>query len=135
MTPKQKLIVQSTFEQVQLAIPHIADRFYSRLFRKHDDLKSLFTNSQHKQAIEFGRSLGEIVHRLDSPTELKSYLQLLAKRHEEFGLTDVHYIAAGKAFVFAIRHALGRSFNRNVANAWNAFFREIGRYMSAREEM
>lgn len=131
MTPKQKLIVQSTFEQVQPAIPHIADRFYSRLFRKHDGLKGLFNNSQHKQALEFGRSLAEIIHRLDNPAELNSYLRLLAKRHEEFGLSNTHYIEVGKAFVFAIRHALGANFNRGVASAWNAFFREIGEHMIA----
>jgi len=129
MTPKQKLIVQSTFEQIQPAIPHVADRFYSRLFRRHDELRQLFHNSQHKQAAEFGRSLSEIIHRLDNPSDLKAYLRLLAERHEEYGLSDMHYAEVGKAFVFAMRHALGPSFSRSVANAWNAFFRDIGRRM------
>lgn len=133
MTPKQKLIVQATFEQVHPMMPHVADRFYSRLFRQHDELKQLFTNSQHKQAIEFGRSLSEIIHRLDKPVELESYLQMLAERHEEYGLTDKHYIEAGKAFVFGIRHTLGSKFNRSIADAWNAFFRDIGRQMAVKK--
>jgi len=127
MTPKQKLIVQATFEQVQPVMLNVADRFYSRLFRKHDSFKELFVNSRHKQAAEFSQSLGEIIHRLDKPNELNGYLRTLAKRHEEFNLVEDHYTEVGKAFVFGVRHALDDKFNRSVANAWNAFFKQIGR--------
>lgn len=127
MTPKQKLIVQATFEQIQPVMLNVADRFYSRLFRKHESLRDLFLNSRHKQAAEFSQSLGEIIHRLDKPNELEGYLRTMANRHERFNLAEDHYAEVGKAFVFGIRHALGDKFNRSVANSWNAFFREIGK--------
>lgn len=130
MTPKQKLIVQATFEQIQPAMQNVAERFYSRLFRKHESFQELFKNSRHKQAAEFSKSLCEVIHRLDKPSEMKSYLRVLAKRHEQFNLEEDHYAEVGKAFVFGIRHALGDKFNRSVAGAWNAFFKEIGKGMT-----
>ena len=131
MTPKQKLIVQATFEQIQPAMLNVTERFYSRLFRRDKLLSKLFTNSRHKQASEFSQSLNEVIHRLDKPDELSSYIRILAKHHEMFNLTEDHYIEVGKAFVFAMRHALGDSFDRNVANAWNAFFKYLGNKMQS----
>ena len=130
MTPKQKLIVQATFEQIQPVMLNVADRFYSRLFRKHESFEKLFVNSRHKQATEFSQSLGEVIRRLDTPNEFQAYLRTLSKRHDQFNLEENHYAEVGKAFVFGIRHPLGDRFNRSVANAWNAFFKDIGRHMT-----
>lgn len=129
MTRKQKLIVQATFEHIQSGLPMVTDRFYSRLFRKNESLRTLFKNSQHKQVGEFSVALAEVIRRLDNPDDLNSYLRVLGDRHQPYRLADKHFIEVGKAFVFAIRHSLGTTFNRNVANAWTAFFKEMGRKM------
>lgn len=133
MTPKQKLIIQATYEQIKLNQQMVTERFYSRLFRKNEGLENLFRNSRHKQAQEFSEALTEIVNRLDNPQELSRYLRALAKHHQQFNLSEEHYVEVGKAYVFAIRHSLGSNFNRSIANAWNRFFREIGRLVSVDE--
>jgi len=134
MTPKQKLIVQSTFEQIKPNLQIVTERFYSRLFRQDEALEKLFNNSRHKQAHDFSEALTEIVNRLDNPPELSRYLRALAKHHEQFNLSEEHYVEVGKAYVFAIRHALRGNFNRSIANAWNRFFREIGELVSVDDD-
>lgn len=134
MTPKQKLIVQATYEQIQPNLLMVTERFYSRLFRQDESLEKLFNNSRHRQAHEFSEALSELVRRLDDPRELSRYLRALAKHHEQFNLSEEHYVEVGKAYVFAIRHALGGNFNRSIANAWNCFFREIGKMVSVDDD-
>ena len=120
MTPKQKQLVQSSFEQVKPIADVAATLFYGRLFDLDPNLERLFKGDLHTQGRMLFQVMGVIVGGLDDLDELAPSMQALGKRHAGYGVEDHHYKTVGAALLWTLERGLGSAFTVEVKAAWSA---------------
>ena len=131
MTPKQKQLVQSSFEQVKPIADVAATLFYGRLFDLDPNLERLFKGDLHTQGRMLFQVMGVIVGGLDDLDELAPSMQALGKRHAGYGVEDHHYKTVGAALLWTLERGLGSAFTVEVKAAWSALYQLLEQTMKA----
>ncbi len=116
MTPKQKQLVQSSFEQVKPIVDVAASLFYGRLFDLDPNLERLFKGDLHTQGRMLFQVMSVVVGGLDDLDELAPSIQALGKRHAGYGVEDHHYKTVGAALLWTLERGLGSAFTAEVNN-------------------
>jgi hemoglobin-like flavoprotein len=131
MTPKQKQLVQSSFEQVRPIADVAATLFYGRLFDLDPNLERLFKGDLHTQGRMLFQVMSVIVGGLDDLDELAPSIQALGKRHAGYGVEDHHYKTVGAALLWTLERGLGSAFTVEVKAAWSALYQLLEQTMKA----
>jgi hemoglobin-like flavoprotein len=119
MSPDQKQIVQSTWEQVVPMADAAADMFYDRLFKIDTTTRKLFkATDMADQRKKLVRVMSSAIRGLDNIDALASSLEDLGRRHVGYGVTDEHYDSVGVALMWTLEQGLGRAWTPTVASAW-----------------
>jgi len=118
MTPRQKMLVQTTFAQVAPIADTAAALFYNRLFELDPALRPMFTTDIEKQGRKLMQMLAVAVAGLDDLTALVPAVRALGKRHVGYGVQDAHYEAVADALIWTLATGLGDAFNLEVRDAW-----------------
>jgi hemoglobin-like flavoprotein len=66
--------------------------------------------------------LSMIVGRLDNLEELTQEIRQLAIRHVSYGVKAAHYKLIGAALLWTLEQGLGRDWNDQVKEAWEACY-------------
>jgi len=131
MTPKQKQLVQSSFEQVRPIADVAATLFYGRLFDLDPNLERLFKGDLHTQGRMLFQVMSVVVGGLDDLDELAPSIQALGKRHAGYGVEDHHYKTVGAALLWTLERGLGSAFTVEVKAAWSALYQLLEQTMKA----
>ena len=131
MTPKQKQLVQSSFEQVRPIADVAATLFYGRLFDLDPNLERLFKGDLHTQGRMLFQVMSVIVGGLVDLDELAPSIQALGKRHAGYGVEDHHYKTVGAALLWTLERGLGSAFTVEVKAAWSALYQLLEQTMKA----
>jgi hemoglobin-like flavoprotein len=119
MTPAQKMIVQSTWQQVVPIADTAAKLFYDRLFEINPDVRPLFDETdmaaQRKKLLQI---LGTAVVSLDRLDALVPVVEDLGRRHAGYGVKDEHYDSVGAALLWTLEQGLGTGWTPEVKAAW-----------------
>lgn len=118
MTPRQKDLVQSTWEQVVPIAGTAADLFYGKLFELDPALKPLFPADLAEQKKKLMTMITMAVRGLDDLGALVPAVQGLGKRHVSYGVKDEHYATVGAALLWTLGQGLGTAFTDEVKEAW-----------------
>jgi hemoglobin-like flavoprotein len=118
MTPRQKLLVQTTFAQVAPIADQAAALFYARLFELDPALRALFPGDLAEQRTKLMRTLGLAVNGLDDLGALVPVVEGLGRRHVGYGVADAHYATVGAALLWTLAQGLGPAFTAEVEEAW-----------------
>ena len=130
MTEEQILLIKkswSFFREIDPVL--IGDIFYSKLFLNNPQLKVLFQTSREEQARKLIDMLSVIVSHLDNPDELTDEIKQLAVRHVQYGVKESHYKAVGTALIWTLQQGLGRDWNKDIKDAWQACFDSLATTM------
>jgi hemoglobin-like flavoprotein len=122
MTPRQRMLVQSTYE---LAIPRlnmVSDRFYSRLLKRNPQIKSMFKGDLRVQSQLFTKAITQVIHNLHDQVKVEEMLVDLGARHQQYGVTRNHYELASKVLISSVRQATGIRFTYEIQKAWETFY-------------
>lgn len=122
MTPRQRMLVQSTYEMAIPRLSMVSDRFYSRLLKRHPELGSLFKSDLKHLGRLFAQTFTLIVQRLEDSAAVESMLGELGMRHQQYGVQRKHYELASKILISSVRLASGISFTYEIRKAWEAFY-------------
>lgn len=118
MTPRQKLLVQTTFAQVAPIAETAAMLFYNRLFELDPALRPLFTSDITEQGRKLMQTLAVAVAGLDDLDALVPAVRALGKRHVGYGVRDSHYETVAVALLWTLEAGLGDAFTPEVRDAW-----------------
>ena len=118
MTPEQKSLVQTSFDQVLPIADVAANLFYTRLFELDPTLRPMFRGDMTEQGRKLMDMLRVAVKGLDKLDALLPALRKLGERHVNYGVTAEHYTIVGSALIWTLQQGLGEAFTPAVEAAW-----------------
>lgn len=118
LTPRQKELVQETWEQVAPISETAARLFYGRLFETNPHLRPLFTSDMDEQGRKLMQMITVAVQGLDDLDKIESAVRDLGRRHGSYGVKDRDYEAVGEALLWTLEQGLGDNFTLEVEQAW-----------------
>ncbi len=121
LTDAQRLIVQTTFRQVE-DTDLLAKRFYARLFEIDPTTEPLFQGDMSEQRLKLLQTLSVVVSTLDDLPRIVPAIQNLGKRHVTYGVTADHWDSVGAALLWALEDAFGAAFTNDVREAWSSAY-------------
>jgi hemoglobin-like flavoprotein len=122
MTPRQKLLVRTTFAQVLPIAETAAALFYARLFELDPSLRPLFTSDLREQGRKLMQMIAAAVRGLDDLDTLVPAVQALGRRHAGYGVQDEHYETVAVALLGTLELGLGDAFTDEAREAWTAVY-------------
>lgn len=118
MTPRQKELVQSSWEKVVPIADTAASLFYGRLFELDPSLRPMFKTDIKEQGKKLMQMIGAAVRGLDNLGALVPTVQALGRRHTGYGVKDEHYDTVAVALLWTLEKGLGDAFTVEVKEAW-----------------
>jgi len=118
MTPRQKELVQTSWEKVVPIADTAASLFYGRLFELDPSLKPMFTSDIKEQGKKLTTMITVAVRGLDDLGTLVPAVQALGRRHAGYGVKEEHYTTVAVALLWTLEKGLGDSWNAEVQEAW-----------------
>jgi len=134
MTPRQRMLIQSTYEMAMPRLTMVSDRFYTRLLKRHPHLQQMFKGDLRKQGQLFTKSISLVIDNLDDSEVVETMLRDLGLRHQQYGVTRNHYELASKVLISSVRQATGIRFTYEIQKAWEAFYIYVVDCMAQEEE-
>lgn len=131
MTPRQKQLVQKTFEIVASISEQTAALFYERLFELDPGLRPLFQGDMQAQGRKLMQMLTVAVRGLDDVGTLLPAVGALGQRHAQYGVEDEHYQTVGAALLWTLEEELGAKFTPEVKEAWTEVYGILAEAMKA----
>ena len=123
MTPKQKQLVQNTWEKVLPISESAATLFYGRLFELDPSIRPLFAHTNMPdQRQKLMHVIGMAVNGLDMLDKLIPAVRDLGRRHVFYGVTHEHYSSVGRALIWTLEQGLGADFTPEVKEAWTTVY-------------
>jgi hemoglobin-like flavoprotein len=123
MSPDQKTLVQTTWDNVVPIADTASALFYQRLFELDPAVRTLFAGvdleSQRRKLI---RALALVVGTLDDIEGLVPTIAALGRRHAAYGVVDADYETVGAALLWTLEEGLGDAWTADVAAAWAAAY-------------
>lgn len=131
MNPQQIKLVQMSFAKVAPIAAVAADLFYSRLFEIAPEVRPMFPEDLTEQKKKLMSMLGTVVSGLSRLDTMIPAIQMLGRRHAEYGVTAAHYAPVGAALIWTLQQGLGEEFTPKVRDAWTAAFTTLATTMIA----
>jgi len=123
MTPKQKQLVQNSWEKVLPISEAAATLFYGRLFELDPSTRPLFKHTNMpEQRKKLMHVIGVAVNGLSMLDQLIPTVRNLGRRHVAYGVSDEHYTSVGKALIWTLEQGLGADFTPEVKEAWTTVY-------------
>ena len=135
MSPEQKEVVRTTWQQVAPIADTAAELFYSRLFEVDPEMKRHFAaTDMSAQRRKLVQALDGAVAGLDCPEALVPVLRDLGRRHSGYGVEARHYETVGAVLLWTLAQGLGETWSPQVKAAWSEAYRTIAAAMLAGAE-
>jgi nitric oxide dioxygenase len=123
LTEKQRQIVTASFARIVPITSEATATFYNHLWEIAPETKRLFQNTDMtQQGMKLMQTLGMAVRALHDPDSIMPMLRDLGKRHIGYGVTIEQYELIRAALLRMIEHSIGRDFNDETRDAWNAAY-------------
>src|SRR5215813_8822075 len=123
MTPKQKQLVQNSWEKVLPISDSAASLFYGRLFELDPSTRPLFKHTNMpEQRKKLMYMIGTAVNGLSVLDQLIPAVSNLGRRHIAYGVTGEHYASVGNALIWTLQQGLGADFTPEVKEAWTTVY-------------
>ena len=134
MTPRQRMLVQSTYEMAIPRLNMVSDRFYTRLLKRYPHLKSMFKGDLKEQSRMFTKMISQVIGNLNDTEKVEQILVELGSRHRQYGVTRTHYELGSKVLISSVRQSTGIRFTYEIQKAWETFYLYIVECMSREVE-
>ena len=124
--------LKSSFRRLSPQATTLAERFYSLLFARYPEVRSLFAGvSIEDQQKKLVRALALIVRHLEEPHFLRAYLQGLGAIHLAYGVATPHYQAVAECLLVALAETAGSTWTEAERAVWASALDTISETMLA----
>jgi hemoglobin-like flavoprotein len=131
MNNRQKMLVQTTFEQVRPIADEAAALFYRRLFELDPSLRPMFHGDLREQGRKLMSMIQMVVGSLYRLDKIVPAIQGLGRRHAGYGVRPEHYQTVAAALLWTLEQGLGEAFTPEVKAAWVAAYTLLAEVMQA----
>jgi NAD(P)H-flavin reductase/hemoglobin-like flavoprotein len=128
--------LKSSFTRIAMHGDEVPLHFYSDLFLKHPETRSMFPVSMHAQRAHLVDALVKIVSRVDAVDDLSTFLTDLGRGHRKFGTLAEHYEAVGESLLATFAYFSGEAWDPDLEADWKAAYELVAKVMvaAARED-
>jgi hemoglobin-like flavoprotein len=130
MNRDQVQLIRDSLIRVRPIADHIAESFYSHMFKIAPHLQKLFTGNMETQGAMLMTSLELAVSSLDDMNSILPAVQALGERHMSYGVKKDYYPYAKESFMWALEKHLKDEFSPTLKNAWSEAFDTLIEVMS-----
>ncbi len=131
MTPRQKELVQATWEKVIPIAPTAAELFYRKLFELDPQLRLFFKSDLKDQGRKLMVMLTVAVRGLDHLDDLLPVVYQLGRRHGDYGVKDEDYDTVAAALLWTLQKGLDDIFTEEVEEAWATVYMDLAKAMKS----
>ncbi|MEM5365376.1 NO-inducible flavohemoprotein [Paraburkholderia azotifigens] len=121
LTQRTKDIVKATAPVLAEHGYPIIQRFYTRLFEAHPELKNTFNMAHQEQGQQqqaLARAVYAYAENIDDPGSLSAVLQNIANKHASLDVRPEQYPIVGEHLLGAIKDVLGDAATDEILSAW-----------------
>lgn len=129
MSPVQGKLVRESWGRIAHHGGEFANFFYARLFEADPTVHRLFPRDMFNQHRELMQFLELVVNGSRCLDELEGDIQVLGRRHLEYGVRPEHFPIMRAVLLATVKHMLGRSHTSEIENAWGAIYDHLARIM------
>lgn len=122
------MLTQRTRDIVKATAPALAEhgypiiqRFYTRLFDAHPELKNVFNMAHQEQGQQqqaLARAVYAYAENIEDPGSLAAVLKNIANKHASLDVRPEHYPIVGEHLLGAIKDVLGDAATDEIISAW-----------------
>jgi NAD(P)H-flavin reductase/hemoglobin-like flavoprotein len=124
-------LIRESFAHVAASSGPAMEYFYSRLFIRYPDMRSMFPHSMQEHMERMFSAVEYIVWNIDSPGALAKFLGELGRDHRKFGVRERHYEFFLSVLVDTVRHFCGHYWTEKTEAAWDASLGQVTAVMTA----
>jgi len=118
MTPEQIALVRKSWAMILPISDTAAVMFYAKLFDLDPGLKTLFRSDMKEQGRKLMSALNTMVSSLGMIDDIVPAVQLLGRRHVDYGIKDKDYDTVGTVLLWMLENCLEDAFTPDVRAAW-----------------
>jgi NAD(P)H-flavin reductase/hemoglobin-like flavoprotein len=111
-------LVRESFAHIAASPSQAMEHFYSHLFVRYPDMRSMFPHAMGAHMEQAFASLERVVWSIDDPVALAAYLGQLGRDHRKFGVRERHYEPVLAVFLDTLRHFCGHYWTDATEAAW-----------------
>jgi NAD(P)H-flavin reductase/hemoglobin-like flavoprotein len=128
--------LKSSFQRIAMHGDEVPLHFYSDLFLKYPETRTMFPVSMHAQRAHLVDALVKIVSRVDAIDDLAAFLTDLGRGHRKFGTLAEHYEAVGASLLATFAYFSGEAWDSELEADWKAAYELVAQVMiaAARED-
>jgi NAD(P)H-flavin reductase/hemoglobin-like flavoprotein len=108
--------------------------FYSHLFLRHPEVRSMFPIQMSGQRDKLVAALGAVVSSVDELDEVIPLLEQLGRDHRRFAVVTEHYDAVGASLLATLKKFHGPLWTPNLADTWAQAYGLVAKVMVAAAE-
>ena len=122
MSPREIVLVQASWRQVQPIAAQAAALFYTRLFTLEPSVRALFKGDMEEQGRKLMTMITFAVNSLSRVEAIVPGLQALGRRHAGYGVKERHYAVVEEALIWTLEQGLGAKFTPEMQSAWRVAY-------------
>jgi nitric oxide dioxygenase len=122
LTPTDILTIRRNFAELAENADSLAAEFYERLFAGDPSLTHLFRSDLKAQGRKLTAALALVVNSLDRLEGIVGQIQVLGRRHRDYGVEPAHYAIVGTALIDTLEARLGPAFDEEARAAWSSAY-------------
>jgi hemoglobin-like flavoprotein len=131
LTPRDVMLVRTSFALVGPIQDAIAGLFYDRLFAARPELRRLFPADLSGQKRKLMALLATCVGKLQNFSTLAPLIRGLGARHVAYGAKTEHYAIVAEALLWALKQGLDDAFTLEIQSAWTKVYEVLAETMQA----
>jgi NAD(P)H-flavin reductase/hemoglobin-like flavoprotein len=111
-------LVRESFAHIAASPGPAMEYFYSHLFVRNPEMRSMFPDSMRLHMEHFFAGLERIVFSIDNPDQLTIFAGQLGRDHRKFGLKERHFEPVLSVLIDTVAHFCGHYWTEATAGAW-----------------
>ncbi|MEU0003978.1 globin domain-containing protein [Streptomyces sp. NPDC006314] len=123
------VLIRRTMAEIGTVADKVTSYFYTLLFVRHPELRSLFPAAMGAQRDRLLKALLTAAEHLDDTALLVDYLQHLGRGHRKYGTRAEHYPAVGECLIGALSKYAAAVWNPETEAAWVRAYTTLSQVM------
>jgi NAD(P)H-flavin reductase/hemoglobin-like flavoprotein len=123
--------LKRSFARIAMHGDEVPLHFYSDLFLRHPETRSMFPVSMQAQRAHLVDALVSIVASVDNVDSLAVFLADLGRGHRKFGTLGGHYDAVCESLLATFAHFSGEAWDADLEADWKGAYELIASVMTA----
>lgn len=121
--------IESSFQLLAPRGEELVQRFYTLLFARNPQLRSMFPADLSNQKQKLLASIVLVVRNIRAPEKLLEPLREMGARHSGYGVRPEYYGVVRDTLLEVMRDMAGSAWNAGFANAWTEALNAVATIM------